>query len=179
MAYETLHSEIAFRGRVFDVRREQVRLPDGGQAELDIVHHPGAVTLLPVDGSGRVWMVRQFRQAARAALLELPAGTFEEGETPEACALREARQEIGMAAGRLQKIGEFFMAPGYSTEYMVVFLATELRADPLQADADEFLSVERFPVERVFELAEAGEIRDGKTLAALFLARPHLEALRA
>lgn len=175
MVFETVSSELIYQGRVFDVRRDQVRLQNGSLTTLDIVDHPGAVTLLPLDAEGRLWLVRQYRYSASAELLELPAGALEEDELPEACAYREVREEIGMSAGQLEKVGEFFLAPGYSTEYMYVFLATELQPDPLEADEDEFLSVETLPVAQVYRLAETGVIQDSKTLAALFLARPHLE----
>lgn len=174
MPFETLSSETAFTGRIFGVRRDQVRLPDGKLAYLDVVQHKGAVTLVPLDDQGYVWFVRQYRHAVGQELLELPAGTLDEDEQPETCALREIREEIGMSAGQIQKIGEFYLAPGYSTEYMFVYLATGLLSDPLQADEDEFLSVERIPVEQVFDLALAGKVRDSKSLAALFLAQPYL-----
>lgn len=174
MEYQTLRSEKVYSGRVFDVSLDQIRLPNGKLSELDIVHHPGAVTLVPIDGQGRIWMVRQYRHAARGELLELPAGSLEDNEPPKGCARREAREETGMAADRLELIGEFYLAPGYSTEYMYVFLATRLRPDPLEADEDEFLSVEPLPAAEVYRLAESGEIKDCKTLAALFLARPYL-----
>jgi ADP-ribose pyrophosphatase len=118
--------------------------------------------------------VRQYRHATKQELLELPAGTLEPGEEPEACARREAREEIGMAARLIQKIGEFFLAPGYSNEYMRVYLAIDLTPDPLKGDDDEFITVERIPLEQAYNLAESGEIRDGKTLAALLLAKPYL-----
>jgi ADP-ribose pyrophosphatase len=115
--------------------------------------------------------VRQYRHAAGQELLELPAGALEPGEPPEACARREIREEIGMAAEKIQKIGEFFLAPGYSTEYMHVFLATGLRRDPLPGDPDEFLSVETYPVIEVLRMVAGGEIQDAKTLAALLVAQ--------
>jgi len=168
MAFETLHSATVYNGRAFDVRRDQVRLPDGQVAHLDIIEHVGAVTILPLDEQGQVWFVRQYRHAARQRLLELPAGTLEPGEPPEVCASREIREEIGMSAGQLRKLGEFFLAPGYSTEYMHIFLATNLRPDPLPGDADEFLSVEKVPLEQALAMARSGELHDAKSLAALF-----------
>jgi ADP-ribose pyrophosphatase len=107
-------------------------------------------------------------------LLELPAGTLDEQELPEVCAHREVREEVGMSAGKLVNIGEFYLAPGYSTEYMYVYLATGLQPDPLEMDEDEFLEVEQMPIKELYDLAERGQIQDGKTLAALFLARPLL-----
>ena len=90
-------------------------------------------------------------------------------------AAREIREETGMEAGTLIKVGDFYLAPGYSTEFMGVFLATDLKHNPLDPDADEFLSVEKFPVKQAYALAGRGEIPDAKSLAALLLARPHLE----
>jgi ADP-ribose pyrophosphatase len=175
MNFETVSSEVVHQGRVFEVRVDQVRLQDGSLTTLDIVDHPDAVTLLPLDEQGRLWLVRQYRHAARTELLELPAGAMEEGEPAEACAHREVREEIGMSAGQLEKVGEFFLSPGYSTEYMYVYLATGLQPDPLEADEDEFLSVETIPIAEVYRLAQEGRIQDSKSLAALLLARPHLE----
>ena len=174
MAFEIIRSEKIYQGRVFGVRCDQVSLPNGKSVELDIVEHPGAVVLVPVDDQGHLWFVRQYRHASQVEHLELPAGSLEPGEPPEACALREVREEIGMAAGHIEKIGEFYMAPGYSTEFLHVYLATDLRPSPLAADDDEFLSVETIPIRQVFEMVEAGQIHDCKTLASLYLARPSL-----
>lgn len=175
MPFETLESEIVYPGRTFTVRRDRVRLPDGRQSRLDIVEHVGSVIIIPVDEDGNLLLVRQYRHAAGLDLLELPAGTLDPGEAPEACARREVREETGMAAGRLESLGGFYLAPGYSTEYMHVFLAGDLRPDPLEADADEFLSVERLPLDEALRLAGSGGLPDAKSLAALFLARARLE----
>lgn len=174
MAVEILRSEVVLKGRAFDVRRDRVRLPGGLSADLDIVVHPGAVTLVPVDRAGDLWMVRQYRHSAGQVLLELPAGTLEPGEDPRACATRECREEIGMAPGRLSLLGECFLAPGYSTEYMYFFLAEDLTPAPLQADQDEELTVERVPLATLAERLASGDLRDAKSLAGLYLARDRL-----
>ena len=171
MAYTVEQSEWVYRGRAFQVRKDRVRLPDGGIAQLDIVQHVGAVTIVPVDADDQVWFVRQYRHATGKDLLELPAGTIEPGEPPEVCAAREIREEIGMRAGTLRKLGELYLAPGYSTEYMHVFQATGLVPDPLPGDQDEFLSVERYPLAEVDRLVRLGEIQDGKSLAGIYLLR--------
>lgn len=175
MPFETIGSEIVYAGRAFTVRRDRVRLPDGRQSRLDIVEHVGSVIIIPVDDDGNLLLVRQYRHAAGLDMLELPAGTLDPGEAPEACARREVREETGMAAGRLESLGGFHLAPGYSTEYMHVFLAGDLRPDPLEADTDEFLSVERLPLDEALRLAAGGGLPDAKSLAALFLARARLE----
>jgi ADP-ribose pyrophosphatase len=175
MPFELLESEIVYPGRAFTVRRDTLRLPDGRETRFDIVEHVGSVIMLPVDDQGNLLFVRQYRHAARVDLLELPAGTLDEGEAPEACARRELREETGMAAGHLVHLGGFYLAPGYSTEYMHVYLATELRRDPLEADADEFLTIEAIPLDTALASAKRGEIADAKTMAAMLLAQSQLE----
>jgi ADP-ribose pyrophosphatase len=175
MPFELLKSEIVYPGRAFTIRRDTLRLPDGHETRLDIVQHIGSVVILPLDDQGNLLFVRQYRHAAGKDLLELPAGTLDEGEAPEACARREVREETGMAAGLLETLGGFYLAPGYSSEYMHVYLATELHPDPLEADADEFLTVETIPLDTAMAMARRSEIPDAKSLAAIFLAQPHLE----
>jgi ADP-ribose pyrophosphatase len=177
MPFELLKTETIYAGRALTIRRDHVRLPDGRETKLDIVEHIGSVIILPMDEDGTLLFVRQYRHAAGLDLLELPAGTLEADEAPEACARRELREETGMAAGRLERLGGFYLAPGYSTEYMHVFLATGLKYDPLEADADEFLSVERHPLAEIPALVREGKIPDAKSLAAFWLASPLLEAL--
>lgn len=175
MPFELLKSEPLFQGRAFKIRRDTMKTPDGGETRLEIVEHGGSVVIVPVDGEGNMLFVRQYRHAAGLDLLELPAGTRDENEPHADCATREIREETGMAADTLIRVGDFFLAPGYSTEFMAVFLATDLRHDPLEADADEFLQVEKMPVREAVQMAERGEMPDAKSLAALFLARPYLE----
>jgi ADP-ribose pyrophosphatase len=177
MKFDLLHSEIIFKGRVFTIRRDQLRTPDGGKTAFDIVEHHGSVVILPVDHEGNLLFVRQYRHAAQLDLLELPAGTLDNAqETPLHCAAREIREETGMAAKNLLELGKFYLAPGYSTELMTVFLATDLYPSPLQPDADEFLELEKIPVNKALAMAEAGQMPDAKTLAALLLAKPHLRS---
>ena len=175
MPFELLKSETLLKGRAFAIRRDLMRTPDGRETKFDIIEHGGSVVIVPLDSDGNLLFVRQYRHAAGQDLLELPAGTLDEEEEPAVCAAREIREETGFAAGRLEKIGDFYLAPGYSTEFMVVFLATDLKHDPLEADADEFLSVEKIPVQQAIELAERGEMPDAKSLAALLLARRYLK----
>jgi ADP-ribose pyrophosphatase len=174
MSFEVVKSELIYQGQAFDVRREQLHAPDGRLYWIDIVSHPQAVTMIPVDPDGMIWFVRQYRHPGGKFLLELPAGTMESGETPQASAQREIREEIGMRASNLRKIGGFYLAPGYSSEYLHIFLAQGLHEDPLPEDQDEFISVEKIPAAQALALAESDQIEDGKTLAALLLVRPYL-----
>lgn len=177
MPFKTIKSETVYQGKAFDVHRDQVLLPDGKNTRLDVVIHPGAVTLIPVDSHGRILFVRQYRHAVGKVLLELPAGTLNPGEQPDTCASREVREETGMSASKLEKIGEFFLAPGYSTEFMYIYLASGLQPAPLPGDEDEFITVEPVIVGDVMNLISGGKIQDAKSLAALFLAAPHLNLL--
>ena len=175
MPFELLKSETLMKGRAFAIRRDHLKTPDGHETKLEIIEHSGSVVIIPVDEMGNMLLVRQYRHATGGDLLELPAGTLDDDEAPEACAAREIREETGMQAGSLAKLGDFYLAPGYSTEFMHVFLATNLSHNPLEADEDEFLSVEFVPVAEAIQMAERGEIPDAKSLAALFLARPSLK----
>ncbi len=170
MEVKPLHSELLFQGRAFTLRREQVQMPNGSQSLLEIVEHRPSVTILPLDETGLVWFIEQYRHPARRVILELPAGVIEANETPVECAQRELREEIGMSAAQLVRIGGGFLAPGYSTEFNHFFLATELKPDPLPGDEGEFLSVRKTSWHHALKMAQDGEIEDAKTLAALFQA---------
>lgn len=170
MKYHIQYTQKKFSGRAFDVRQDDVTLPDGKTTRLDIVEHAPAVTIIPIGAAGDIWFVRQYRHPASLELLELPAGMLEAGEDPLACAQREIQEEIGMAAGAIHKIGSFFLAPGYSTELMHVFLAKDLFPSTLPQDYDEFLTIERLKPDQVTTMVRDGRIQDAKTLAALYLA---------
>jgi ADP-ribose pyrophosphatase len=170
MEYSVESSETEFRGRLINVRRDRVRTSDGRTRDVEVVEHPGAVLIVPIDDQSRVWFVRQYRHAVGERLLELPAGTLAPGEAPEACAARECREEIGMSPGRLIPIGGLFLAPGYSSEYIHLFLAQDLRPDPLAPDEDEALEMELIPLEEVTQWVSRGDLRDSKSIAAIFLA---------
>ncbi len=174
MKYELIASETIFEGRVFNVRKDQLQMPNGRQVTMDIVEHAPAVTMLPVDAEGMIWFIRQYRHAAGREMLELPAGMVEADELLLDAAGREIREEIGMRAGDLIHLGAIFLAPGYSTEYLHIYLARQLTPAPLQPDDDELITVERVPIAEAYRLAEAGEIVDAKSMAALVLARPWL-----
>lgn len=176
MSWEVLQTESMFQGRAFSVRRDTVRTESGRVVTLEVVEHVASVTLVPLDSQSQVWFVSQYRHATGEHLLELPAGTLDFGETPEACARRECREEIGMAPGRLRLLGSSYLAPGYSTEFMSFFLAQDLTPDALTPDEDEVIRVERVPIDRALQMASSGALRDAKSIVGLHLAWHWLQA---
>lgn len=175
MPFELIKSETILQGRAFKIRRDYLQTPHGQETRLEIIEHGGSVVIIPIDHEGNILFVRQYRHATGQDMLELPAGTRDGDEPYEACAAREIREETGMEADKLEKVGEFYLAPGYSTEFMAVFLATDLKHNPLDADEDEFLSVEKIPLRTAIEMLEGGKVKDAKSLAGFLLAKSHLE----
>lgn len=173
MEYKVRRGEPVFQGKAFAVRMDEIERSDGVVQRIEIVDHPGAVTLVPMDAEGRVLFVRQYRHASGKTLLELPAGTLEPGENPAACAARECQEEVGMAPRRLTGLGGFFLAPGYSTEYIHLFLAEDLIHSPLDPDADEDIQVVPLTPAEIDRVVAEGELEDAKSLAGLELARRH------
>jgi ADP-ribose pyrophosphatase len=162
--------ETRYQGRAFAVRVDEVEIRTGQVVRLDVIEHADAITLLPLDDEQNVWFVRQYRHPARQTLLELPAGTLNPGEEPAAAANRELQEEIGMRAERLEELASFYLAPGYSSELMHVFLAGGLSPSALAQDEDEVITVEKVPAGRVLGLVERGELRDAKSLVTILLA---------
>lgn len=156
---------------------DQVRLSSGSISQREKVVHPGAVAIAAVEG-GRILMERQYRHTARKTLWEIPAGTIEEGETPEACALRELAEETGYRAERMERLTHFYVAPGYSTEVIHLYLARILSPTSRKLDCDEEIEVAFLPVPQVLGMIKEGEIEDAKTIIGiLYLAAfmPELE----
>jgi ADP-ribose pyrophosphatase len=174
MTFEILGHDPQYQGHAFDVVKVQVRLPDGRVRPYDLVQHRDSISVVPVDAQGQILFVAQYRIGAGQELLELPAGVMEDAEDARVCAERELREETGYAAREWIELGHFYLAPGYCTERMVVFLARDLYPSPLRPDADEFLRLRRLGLEEAYAMAQRGEIHDAKTLAALLLAQPHL-----
>jgi ADP-ribose pyrophosphatase len=164
-----LSSEPIYDGKLVKLYRETVQLPNGNRAEREIVRHPGAVAMVPILPTGEVLLVRQYRTAAQRVLLEIPAGTLEPGEDPRIAAARELQEETGYKPGKLVRLGAEFTAPGYTTEIIYLFVATELESARLDADDDEFIEVVRLPFDEALRQVIAGEIPDGKTQVALLL----------
>ena len=159
-----------YEGRIVSLREDTVTLSDGRPALREVVEHGDVAAIVPIDPDGNVVLVRQYRLPAREALLEIPAGGVDEGESIEDAAQRELREETGYRAGLLEGLGGFFVSPGYCTEFIQVFLATDLVEDPVAGDEDENISLERMPLFEAVHLIETGEIKDGKSIVGLLLA---------
>lgn len=176
MAYQVQNSEVIYLGKVFRLRRDEIEDRHGQRRHFDIVEHGGAVAMVPIDADDRVWFVRQTRPAVGEVLLEIPAGTLGAGEDPRDCATRELREEIGMSASVLNPLGGFFLAPGYSSEYLHLFEALELSPAPLPPDDDEDLEIVRIPFSETIQMLHQGALKDAKTVAALLLIQARRQA---
>jgi ADP-ribose pyrophosphatase len=159
-----------YRGKILNLRVDTVRMPSGRSAVREIAEHSDSVCMVPIDDQGNVLMVRQYRKPAEADLLEVPAGGIEAGEASEEAVLRELKEETGYTAGKLQLLSSFWIAPGWCTEFMHAYLATDLSPASLAADEDENITVVRVPLEEVIGLMERGDIQDAKSIASLLLA---------
>ena len=177
--FRKLAEERIYDGSLISVSRGTFEAPDGLTFNRDLVHHPGAVSIVPVDDDNGVLMVRQYRAAIDADLLEIPAGKRDvEGEPPEETARRELEEEVGMRAGRLQKLAEFYNSPGFSDELSWVFLAQDLVESAVSPHSPEeaAMEIERVALDEVPMLIATGRLVDAKSIIGLCLAR---EALRS
>ena len=160
------HEERVYDGRVVHLVVLDVTLPNGEAAKREMVRHPGAVAIVPLIGED-VLMVRQFRMAAGRIMLEIPAGTLNPSEDPMTCAKRELQEETGYRPGALESLGGIFVAPGYTTEFIHLYLATDLSESRLAMDDDEFIELVRMPLSEALAMVDRGEIEDGKSTSAL------------
>ena len=174
MKPETLSTEPIYKGKIFDVRRDRIR---EGQAEYerDIIVHPGSAVIVPVFADNTVALVRQYRHAAGKYLLEVPAGSLDADESPESGAARELEEEIGFIAAKLELLSEFYVSPGFLTEKMYLFLATDLTETAQNLDEDEFVEIERIPIKVALQMVRTGQIEDAKTIIGITLAAARFE----
>lgn len=166
-----LSSRSVHDGRIVKLSLEEVRLPNGNTVTLELIRHPGASAVVPVDRDGNVILVRQYRHATGSWLLEVPAGKLDHpGESPEDCALREVEEETGYRAGRLVPLGWIWTTPGFTDEKIWLYLALELTPTRSDLQPDEVLTVEKLPLGEAARRAVNGEIVDGKSVCALLRA---------
>src|SRR5437660_2371281 len=160
-------------GRVFDVPVDTVREGDKNYVR-EVVHHRGSAVILPSFDDGTIALVRQYRHPTVKYLLELPAGGLEDRERPEEAAARELEEELGLVAGKLEKLCEFFVSPGFCAEKMWLYLATDLTETAPRPEDDEVIEVVRLPIRRALQMITQGEIEDAKTIIGLMLAAPRI-----
>ncbi|HUT75530.1 MAG TPA: NUDIX hydrolase [Armatimonadota bacterium] len=168
---ETVASTRAFKGSLINVRVDRVRLADGTETRREVVEHPGAVAVLPFLDERHVVLERQFRQPTGEVLWEIPAGTLHPGEDPERCAGRELEEETGYSADKLELLASPYLAPGYSSEVIHIFVATGLRKTERNTDHDERVHPVVVEFTRALEMVRRGEIKDAKTLCAVLMAQ--------
>lgn len=171
----TISSQRIYTGRVLDLDIDRVRFPDASEGQLELIRHSGAAAVVPFldepnDSSARILLIRQYRYAADRFLYEIPAGRLERGEEPVACARRELREEAGCEAASLVSLGGFFTTPGFIDEFIHLFIAAGLTRGEAKPESDEFIHSESHTLLEGLRMIDRGEIVDGKTIIALFMA---------
>lgn len=161
-----IETENIYKGMILDLNIHRVLFPSGSEKTREVVTHKSAVTVLPVHSNGKISLVRQYRHAVDEDLYEIPAGLIEPDEDPIDTAVRELQEEIGYKPGIIEKIFEFYTSPGYSTESIIFYFATDLIPSKLAEDEDEYIEVHDFTLEEIKKMIESGDIKDGKTIMA-------------
>ena len=174
---EPINQETVFSGRIVEARVDTLLTPDGRHITREVIHHPGAVAIIPIDADDNVLLVRQYRYPVGLELLEIPAGVIEAGESPDTgespdnTAQRELREETGYASRNLRPLGGIYSSPGFCDEMLYIYLARDLVESDLPGDEDEDITLERVPMSGVDRLIRLGEIQDAKSVAGLLMAR--------
>lgn len=179
MAVHVLRRDLVRKGRVFDVTVENVTLASGYNLDLEIIRHPGAAAIVPINERDEVLLLKQYRHAVGGTMWEIPAGTLEDGEAPLACAQRELGEEAGCTASIWDHLGAVTPVPGYSDERIQLYLARDLRPTNQNLDPDEIVEVHKIPLERVITMIASGRIEDAKTIAGIFLTLNRLNGASA
>lgn len=164
---KTISSEMMYDGKIIKLLRDSVELENGKTALREVIKHPGGVGIVPLDEDNNVLMVRQFRYPHGKVLLEIPAGKLEYGENPRECGLRELKEETGCICDSFEYLGNLIPTPAYDTEVIHMYLARGLHSGEQNPDEDEFLEIEKIPLEKAVEMIMNNEIADAKTQIAL------------
>jgi len=164
---KTLSRRLVYDGRAVRLRIDTVRMLSGRETTREIVEHGDCVAIIAVDDEDNILLVNQFRKPVEKRLLEIPAGGIELGEEPVDCVRRELREETGFLPQKLERLGGFYSSPGYCTEYLHLYLATDLIPSPLQAEDSESIRLVRVPLGQIPSLITSGEICDAKSIAGL------------
>lgn len=165
---KTISSQPIYDGRIIKVKVDEVLLPNGNTAKREIVNHQGAVAVMALTNDNKLLLVRQFRKPLERSIVEIPAGKLERGEEPLDCAKRELMEETGYTASEFTLLSSFYTSPGFADEMLHLYVATGLTAGEAQPDEDEFVEVMHLSLDEAKQLHSSGEIRDAKTVVALF-----------
>jgi ADP-ribose pyrophosphatase len=171
-----IRSQPIYDGKIVRLSVHDVELPDGTQGKRELISHPGAVVIVALDADENVLLIRQFRLGARQVMIELPAGTLEPGEKVDttAAAIREMREETGYRPNQIERVGGWYVAPGYTTEYLHLFVAHDLVLDATEGDEDEFIELFRVPFKEAVAMVYREEITNTTAICALLRAAHHL-----
>ena len=167
MSEETLSSRRIFEGRAVRLRVDSVRLPSGKETTREIVEHDDCVAIIALDDADNVLLVKQYRRPVEKDLLEIPAGGIDPGESPEDAVRREMREETGVLPQKVERLGGFYSSPGFCTEYLHLYLASDLVPKPLKAEDSESITLVQVPLKEVKGLIASGAIIDAKSIAGL------------
>lgn len=164
---KTISEEYKYKGKIINLKVQQVELPNGRISSREIIEHPGAVAIVPFLDDNTIILVEQFRKTIDEVILEIPAGKIDKGEAPEKCGIRELEEETGYRARNFQYLGKLVTTPGFSNQVIYLYKATELYKGKTNMDEDEFINLKTFNLDKIKEMVKKGEIVDGKTIAAL------------
>lgn len=165
--YNVVSSKTVYKGKIFSIREDEITLPNGKITKRDSLIHNGASAILPIDENGDIIFVNQYRHSVNDFVLEIPAGKLEQGEDPKQCAFRELEEEIGYKSNNFSFMFKTFIAVGYSSEVIYIYLAKDLHKTKQNLDDDEFLTIEKYTLDESLKMIEKGKILDSKTIAAI------------
>ena len=166
---KTLSSKMIFNGRAVNLRVDTIQMPDGRQTTREIIEHGNCIAVIAVDEDNNVLLVSQYRESVEKELLEIVAGGIEPGEDAATAVKREMQEEIGYLPQKMESLGGYYLAPGYSTEFLYLYLATDLLPSRLVAEDTEGINIVRVPVSQIRRLLASGKICDGKSIAGLYM----------
>jgi len=166
---KTLSSKVVFEGRALKMRVDTVLTADGRRSTREIVQRSDCIAVIALDAKNNILLENQFRQAVGKELLEIPAGGIDAGEDPETAVVREMREETGFRPQKMEKLGGFYSSPGFTTEYLYLYLATDLVADPLASEDTAGIKLVQVPVSKIPAMVNSGKIQDSKSIAGLLL----------
>lgn len=170
MNFKIKHSEIKFRGKVFDLKVDEIVYDSGNEGIREVAIHPGGAVVVAVKENGKIIFVKQYRYPLDKSLIELPAGKLEENEDPMKCAVRELEEEAGYKTGKIEKLGSIFTTPGFCTEELHIYLAKDLEAGKHNREEGEFgMQILEYSLDEIEEKIKKSEIKDSKTICGIYM----------